>query len=346
MCYPVIQNPKLLWLVSEKKLVVRILKKNKLSHRDSLICADALINAELTGEKSHGISRLKMYCDRIKKNLINPRPKIKLRHISKSISLVDANNSIGFVAAQLAIKQSILKAKKTGIGVVAVKNSGHYGLSSYYIQQAVKKNLIALCFTNAPPAIAPYGAKKSLFGTNPIAFGAPTNLVSPFIFDSSMAKINRGKIRLAAKLNKKIPYGVALDKNGKVTTNAKKALSGVQLPIGEYRGSGLAWMVDILSGVFTGSAHGGKVRDPFDDFSGPQNIGHLFIVLKSSLFTSNYKSQIKKNIKRVKELPKLKDFKKIKYPGEGNYERYKQNFNKKIILSKKVQSELKNLEKE
>ena len=329
-----------------KKLVVRILKKNKLSHRDSLISADALINAELTGEKSHGISRLKMYCDRIKKNLINPKPKIRLKHISKSISLVDANNSIGFVAAQLAIEQSILNAKKTGIGVVAVKNSGHYGLSSYYIQQAVKKNLIALCFTNAPPAIAPYGAKKSLFGTNPIAFGAPTNLLSPFIFDSSIAKINRGKIRLAAKLNKKIPYGVALDKNGKVTTNAKKALSGVQLPIGEYRGSGLAWMVDILSGVFTGSAHGGKVRDPFDDFSGPQNIGHLFIVLKSSLFTSNYKSQIKKNIKRVKKLPKLKDFKKIKYPGEGNYERYKQNFNKKIILSKKVQSELKNLEKE
>ena len=329
-----------------KKLIVRILKKNKLSHRDSNICADALINAELTRAKSHGVSRLKMYCDRIKKNLINPKPKIRLKHISKSISLVDANNSIGFVAAQLAIEQSILNAKKTGIGVVAVKNSGHYGLSSYYIQQAVKKNLIALCFTNAPPAIAPYGAKKSLFGTNPIAFGAPTNLLSPFIFDSSMAKINRGKIRLAAKLNKKIPYGVALDKNGKVTTNAKKALSGVQLPIGEYRGSGLAWMVDILSGVFTGSAHGGKVRDPFDDFSGPQNIGHLFIVLKSSLFTSNYKSQIKKNIKRVKKLPKLKDFKKIKYPGEGNYERYKQNFNKKIILSKKVQSELKNLEKE
>ena len=329
-----------------KKLIIKILKKNNLSQKDSLLCANALINAELTGAKSHGIARLKIYCDRIKKKLINPKPKIKLRKISKSVSLVDANNSIGFVAAQLAIKQSIINAKKTGIGVVAVKNSNHYGLSSYYIEQAVKKNLIGLCFTNAPPAIAPHGAKKSLFGTNPIAFGSPTHLSSPFIFDSSMAKINRGKIRLAAKLNKKIPYGVALDKKGKITTNAKKALSGVQLPIGEYRGSGLAWMVDILSGVFTGSAHSGKVRDPFDDFSGPQNIGHLFIVLKSSLFASNYKSQIKKNIRRIKKLPKLKGIKKIKYPGEGIYERYKNNYNKNIKLSKKVQLELKILEKE
>ena len=329
-----------------KKLIIKILKKNDLSQKDSLLCANALINAELTGAKSHGIARLKIYCDRIKKKLINPKPKIKLRKISKSVSLVDANNSIGFVAAQLAIKQSIINAKKTGIGVVAVKNSNHYGLSSYYIEQAVKKNLIGLCFTNAPPAIAPHGAKKSLFGTNPIAFGSPTHLSSPFIFDSSMAKINRGKIRLAAKLNKKIPYGVALDKKGKITTNAKKALSGVQLPIGEYRGSGLAWMVDILSGVFTGSAHSGKVRDPFDDFSGPQNIGHLFIVLKSSLFASNYKSQIKKNIRRIKKLPKLRGIKKIKYPGEGIYERYKNNYNKNIKLSKKVQLELKILEKE
>ena len=92
-----------------------------------------------------------------------------------------------------------------------------------------------------------------------------------------MSMINRGKIRVAAKLNKSIPKGVALDKFGKQTTNAKDALSGVQLPIAGFRGSGLAWMVDILTGVFVGSAHSGKVKDPFDDFRGPQNIGHLFI---------------------------------------------------------------------
>ena len=257
--------------------ISNIFKKHKFGSKEAKISAEVIINAELVGAPSHGVSRLKMYCDRIKKKLINPKAKINIKQISKSISLVNANNSIGFVAADIGIKQAISNAKKTGIGLVGVRNSGHYGLSSYFIQKAVNKNLIAICFTNAPPAIAPYGAKRSLFGTNPIAFGFPSFKKKPFIFDSSMSKINRGKIRVAAKLGKKIPYGVALDKNGNITTNAKKALEGVQLPMGDFRGSGLAWVVDILSGVMTGSAHSGKVKDPFDDFSGPQNIGHLSV---------------------------------------------------------------------
>ena len=105
-----------------------------------------------------------MYCDRIKKKVINPKPKIKIKKISQSISYIDANNSIGFVAADIGIKQAIINAKKTGIGLVGIKNSGHYGLSGYYAEQAVKKNLIVLCFTNAPPAIAPHGSRKKLFG--------------------------------------------------------------------------------------------------------------------------------------------------------------------------------------
>ena len=326
-------------------IIYKILKKNNLSPKNSKICADAIINAELLGAASHGVSRLKMYCERINKKLINPRAKIKVKNISGSVSLIDANNSIGFVAAEFAIKEAIIKAKKTGIGLVGVKKSGHYGLSSYYIEKAVKKKLIALCFTNAPPAIAPYGSKKKLFGTNPIAFGVPTYSKVPFIFDSSMSKINRGKIRVALKQGIKIPYGVALDRNGKITTNPKKALEGVQLPIGDFRGSGLSWMVDILAGLFTGSSHGGKVKDPFDDFSGPQNIGHLFIVLKPNLFINDFKAQIKKNIKRVKKLPKLKGVTEIKYPGQGKYERYKNNLNKKILLSNKVMKELNILSK-
>ena len=232
--------------------ISNIFKKHKLGSKEARISAEVIINAELVGAPSHGVSRLKMYCERIKKKLINPKAIINIKKISNSISLVNANNSIGFVAADIGIKQAISNAKKTGIGLVGVRNSGHYGLSSYFIQKAVSKNLIAMCFTNAPPAIAPYGAKRSLFGTNPIAFGFPSSKKKPFIFDSSMSKINRGKIRVAAKLGKKIPYGVALDKNGKITTSAKKALEGVQLPMGDFRGSGLAWVVDILSGVVTG----------------------------------------------------------------------------------------------
>ena len=135
-----------------------------------------------------------MYCERIEKKVINPKPKIKIKKISNSISFIDADNSIGFVAADTAIKTLIKITKKTGIGLVGVKNSGHYGLSGYYVEQAVKKNLMVWCFTNAPPAIAPYGAKKTLFGTNPICFGTPSGGKVPFILDSSVSMINRGII--------------------------------------------------------------------------------------------------------------------------------------------------------
>ena len=327
------------------KIINKIFKKYGLNLLHSKICTNALINAELVGAPSHGLSRLKMYCDRISKKLINPKPKIKVKKISQSIAHVDANNSIGFVAADIAIKMAITNAKKTGIGLVAVKNSGHYGLSGYYAEQAVKKNLICLVFTNAPPAVAPHGALKSLFGTNPVCFGTPTGSKTPFILDTSISMINRGKIRVAAREGSEIPEGVALDKFGKPTTNAKKALEGVQLPIAGYRGSGLAWMVDILSGVFTGGNHAGRVKDPFTDFSGPQNIGHLFFVMKPNLFVGNsFNKRIKDNIKTVKKLPKIKGVKEILYPGQNKFNRFKNNLKKDISISKMVLKDLRYLQ--
>ena len=321
-------------------LIKDIFKKYGLSNKHAKICSDALINAELVGAYGHGLSRLKMYCDRISKKIINPKPKIKIKKISQSISHIDANDSIGFVAADIAIKKAIQNAKKTGFGLVAVKNSGHYGLSGYYAEQATKKNLITMVFTNAPPAVAPHGALKSLFGTNPICFGTPTGSKIPFILDTSISMINRGKIRVAARDKKKIPEGVALDKFGKPTTDARKALEGVQLPIAGFRGSGLAWMVDILSGVLTGGNHAGRVKDPFEDFSGPQNIGHLFITFKTNLFVNDFNNRIKDNIKTIKRLPKIKRIKEIMYPGQNKYKRFKMNSKKEIKISKIIRKDL------
>ena len=324
-----------------KKELIKIFKKYGLNNDHASISASALINAELVGAYGHGLSRLKMYCDRISKKVINPKPKIKIKKISQSISHIDADNSIGFVAADIAIKTAIQNTKKTGIGMVAVKNSGHYGLSGYYAEQAVKKNLITMIYTNAPPAVAPHGALKSLFGTNPICFGTPTGSKVPFILDTSVSMINRGKIRVAARNNQKIPKGVALDKFGKPTTDAKKALKGVQLPMASFKGSGLAWMIDILSGVLTGGNHAGRVKDPFDDFSGPQNIGHLFIVFKSNLFVNNFKTRIKDNIKTIKRLPKIKGIKEIMYPGQNKFKRFKENQKKEIKITDIVKKDLK-----
>ena len=323
--------------------IIQIFIKHKLSRKHSEICADYLIKAELVEAKSHGLTRLKMYCDRIKKKLINPRPNIKIKKISSSISYINADNSIGFVSSDIGVSQAIKNAKKTGIGLVAIKKSGHFGLSSFYAEQAVKKNLIVFCFTNAPPALAPYGARKSLFGTNPICFAAPTGK-GPFIFDASASIINRGKIRIAEKFGLKIPKGVALNKNGKITTNARQALLGTQLPIAGYKGSGLAWMVDILSGILTGSSHTGKTRDPFEDFSGPQNVGHLFLTINPRIFPkNNFIKEMKKSIKIVKKLPKAKGFSSILFPGERKNKIYKDNLNKDISIPSKIQKEMKAL---
>jgi len=323
-----------------KSIVKEIFVKHKLSSEHAKICADALINAEQVGAYGHGLSRLKMYCDRIKKKVINAKPKIKIKNISQSISQIDANDSIGFVAADIAIKTAIKNARKTGIGLVGVKNSGHYGLSGYYAEQATKKNLVTMIFTNAPPAVAPHGALKSLFGTNPICFGTPTGSKVPFILDTSISMINRGKIRVAARNNQKIPEGVALDNKGRPTTDARKALKGVQLPIAGFRGSGLAWMVDILSGVLTGGNHAGKVKDPFDDFSGPQNIGHLFFTFKPNLFVNNYSQRIKENIRVIKKLPKIKGVKEILYPGQNKFKRFQINSKKEINIPANIAEDI------
>ena len=229
---------------------------------------------------------------------------------------------------------------------MAIKKSGHYGLSSFYAEQAVNKKLMVFCFTNAPAALAPHGAKKSLFGTNPICFGVPTGKV-PFIYDASTSMINRGTIRRADKLGLKIPYGVALNKKGEITTNAKEALKGTQLPIAGFKGSGLAWMVDILSGVFTGSSHGGKTKDPFDDFSGPKIwVIYLLLLIQKFLLEIGLLKEMQKNIKLVKKLPKAKGFSNILYPGERKNKTYKKNLNKDISIPKKILREMEKLNAE
>ena len=127
------------------------------------------------------------------------------------------------------------------------------------------------------------------------------------------------------------------------SSDLNKALKGVQLPIAGFRGSGLAWMVDILSGVLTGGNHAGRVKDPFDDFTGPQNIGHLFITFKANLFQKNYNQRIKDNIKTIKKLPKIKGIKEIMYPGQNKFNRYKNNLNKRIFISDLIKKDLENL---
>jgi len=156
-----------------KKLISKILIKYNLNKKDAEICTKALINAELVGAPSHGVSRLKMYCERIEKKVINPKPKIKIKRVSNSVSFIDADNSIGFVAADTGIKETIKIAKKTGIAFVGIKNSGHYGLSGYYIEQAVKKKFISFCIYKCTTCNCTSWRKKNYFWNKSNLFWIP-----------------------------------------------------------------------------------------------------------------------------------------------------------------------------
>ena len=154
-----------------------------------------------------------------------------------------------------------------------------------------------------------------------LKFGATTNSVKKIIEDGKKVEKNSNQIL-------------------EFTKEVKKALEGVQLPIAGFRGSGMAWMVDILSGVLTGGNHAGRVKDPFDDFSGPQNIGHLFITFKTNLFVKNFNNRIKDNIKTIKKLPKINGIKEIMYPGENKFKRHKENQKKEINITEITKKDL------
>ena len=177
----------------------------------------------------------------------------------------------------------------------------------------------------------------------------PDNLISiaKKLGTIDAAIVNAGEIFPMESVHKAVKHNlinpIFIGNENEINKYAKKALAGVQLPIAGFRGSGLAWMVDILSGVFTGGNHGGKVKDPFDDFTGPQNIGHLFLVMKPNLFVGNYSKRIKENIKRIKKLPKIKTVKEIMYPGQNKYARYKKNLKKSIEIPNNILKEINKL---
>ena len=325
-------------------LAKKILLFNGCDEENASILSNTIMRAERDGSLSHGLFRLPAYVAALKSKKVNGKARPEIKKISPSIIKILGNNAFAPMVLKIGLPELIKLAKETGVAVLAITNSHHMAAMWPETEAIAEEGLVGFACTSYKPMVAPAGAKKALFGTNPICFGSPSGNKIPFILDTSVSIINRGKIRRAEKLGHNIPFGVALDKYGNPTRNAKKALKGVQLPISGFKGSGLAWMVDIVSGVMTGANHGGKVKDPFDDLTGPQNVGHLFIVIKPSIFVGkNYFSQIKKNIKTVKRLPKSNKIKQILYPGERKYANYRKNIKKSIVIPKNILEEIKEL---
>ena len=213
--------------------------------------ADALIDAELTGVSTHGVSRLAVYMQRMDAGVMSRENNIRIVRESTSTLVVDAGNSLGAAAAKFAMERCIAKAKETGCCFASVHSSNHFGTAAYYTRLAAAQDMIGFACTNLKGKIAPFGSAEPYMGTNPISVAAPSDDL-PVVLDMAPSVVALGKLILAQKLGKSIPEGWALDKDGRPTTDPAAGRAGSLVPIGGAKGSGLAIMVDVLCGILSG----------------------------------------------------------------------------------------------
>lgn len=305
------------------------------------IAAD-LVKANLRGIDSHGVSRIPMYLNRLRAGLVNPTPDIKINQVAGAVSAVDGDNAMGFVPSHIAMDEAVRLASNAGIGLVGVHRSTHFGMGALYALQAIEAGYISMIFTNSSPAIAMWGGRSAFLGASPIAAGVPAGRHPPYVMDMAMTVIARGKIRLSAMRGEAIPAGLALDVDGNPTTDAAKAFEGVCLPFGGVKGSVLATLMDLMSGVLTGANYAGDVKSLYFDHSEPQNVGHLFFAIKPDLFMSlsDYETRMDLYYDRIKKLPRAAGVDEILMPGEPEQRREEERSTYGIPITDNVIAEL------
>lgn len=308
---------------------------------EAFTIADVLVDADLSGVGSHGVSRMTIYTKRLEEGVVNKDSHIVFEREYPAGARVNGGNAMGMVVGKLAMERCIEKAGENASCFITVNNSNHYGMASYYVRMAAEAGMIGFSSTNAPPNIAPWGSSEGYHGTNPIAISAPT-LDEPVILDMAPSVVAMGKIILAAKLGKSIPEGWALTKEGKPTTNAKEGMEGTVVPIGGPKGYGLAFFVDVLCGILSGAAYGPHLNNMWHDFKNPQKVGHVFGAIDISKFMDpeTFKATLSQMISEIKALPKNEGITELFVPGEIEQRRKEKLKEEGIVLSQVVYDEL------
>jgi L-2-hydroxycarboxylate dehydrogenase (NAD+) len=313
-----------------------------MSQADAALIAGDLVKANLRGVDSHGVSRIPMYLERLRRGLVNPRPEVKVTKVAGAVAHVDGDNGMGFVASDVAMNTACDLAAEMGIGLAGVHRSTHFGMGACYALRAIERGYISMIFTNSSPAIPMWGGRTTFLGASPIAAGIPGGTHPPYVMDMAMTVIARGKIRLAAMKGDPIPEGLALDVDGNPTTDAARAFEGVCLPFGGVKGSVLATLMDLMSGVFTGANFGGEVKSLYFDHSEPQNVGHLFFAIRPDLFLSmtDFSARMDMFYERIKALPRAAGVAEIMLPGEPEQRREEERRRDGIPVTANVVADL------
>ncbi len=332
-----------------KDWCLKVLAKVGLPDNEAEILVDSLVKANLRGIDTHGVNHLPIYIKRMKMGLIAVDGKIKIVSEGPSFALIDAGNKLGQIASHKAMHLAIKKANNTGIGLVGVKNSNNCGTLAYFTMMALESDFIGIGCTNSPPVVAPWGSTNPFLGTNPLSIVVPAGEEYPLVLDMATSAAARAKIVMAASKGEKIPFEWAIDVDGAPTDDPHKALKGAVLPLGGYKGFGLSMMVNILSGILTGSASGNEVGGfLFSDGVKKQNEGHLFQAVRIERFVplEEFKERIDRMIRQIRSSPRSPGVERIFMPGEIELEEERKRSQEGIPLNDYVIKELKKLGKE
>jgi L-2-hydroxycarboxylate dehydrogenase (NAD+) len=345
-----------------KSFIKDVLLKVGVPENDAETCATVIIESDIRGIESHGIGRLKYYYERIKAGQHKVVTNFEVVKETPTTAVIDGHHGMGMVIGTRSMQMAIEKARLYGLGCVAVRNSTHYGIAGYYPSMAVKEGMLGFSFTNARPSVSPTFGVQPMLGTNPIAFGAPTDEAFPFLYDAATPITQRGKIEVLARAEKPVPDGWVIDQKSKPMIDSSDALSALGnrtasfLPLGGageilagHKGYGLGTMVEILSASLqSGSFLYGLTGIAADDKPQPFKIGHFFLAINIEFFTplDDFKSTTGKILRELRNSTKAPGQERIYTAGEKEYEMALLTKKRGIQVIPNLQKEINYLRKE
>jgi LDH2 family malate/lactate/ureidoglycolate dehydrogenase len=285
---------------------------------DARYHAHALVQSNLWGIDSHGVLRAPIYLKRLHSRAVNPQPNIQVLRGSRGLEVMDGDDGSGFIVGRRAMQRAITLAGEYNIGMVGVVRSNHFGAAALYARLAVEQGMLGIAMTSVGPNIVAPGGKQPIIGNNPIAIAIPTYLDFPFCLDMSLSAVAGGKLLLASKKGEKIPLDWATDRDGRPTDDPDKAFAGFLLPMGGFKGLGLAYMVEILSGVITGGAFGDGILSMYKRPDEPSQTGHTMIAVNLDAIISHEEmaGRMAEYYQRVKSSPVWDPNGEMFLPGE------------------------------
>jgi LDH2 family malate/lactate/ureidoglycolate dehydrogenase len=314
---------------------------------DARLVADTLVQADLWGHQSHGVLRLGWYYDRVRNGVIKPVTTPEFVTDAGSIAIIDGHDGVGHVLAMLATREAIRRARIHGIAVVGVRNSNHFGTCMYYTLTGAREGCAMQLTSNGGPAMAPWGGRKKIIGTNPWSVAVPAGRHAPLVMDMANTGVARGKIYLARQNRQPIPIGWAITADGKPTTDPQAAIDGIILPMAEHKGYVIATIVDVLSGVLTGSGFLSQVHSPYKTAE-KSNCGHLIIAMDIGKFQplQAFNARMEDYIAEIKAVPLAEGFDAVHYPGEMEAENDARNRRDGLLFPDDTLSDLKRIARE